>query len=486
MPTSTFPRFVFIAVIVFLGTGLASAQNVSEHTRVVEALNLLDLWLDAQTAYQDLPGVSAAIIYDQELIWSSGYGLADVENQIPATPETMYSICSISKLFTSVGVMQLRDEGKFRLDDDLGSILPWFDLEQKHPEGGTITLEGILTHSSGLPRESDYPYWADPFEFPTHDQLVDRLSSQETLYPARKYYQYSNLGLSLAGEVVAEVSGQSFARYMRANILDPLGMTSTVSEIGTAWNTPNMAAGYGAKGRDGKRRLVHQFEGNAIAPAMGFASTVNDLAKFASWQFELLAEGGNRILEANTLREMHRVHWIDPDWETTRGLGFGVLRRGDKTFVRHGGSCPGFRTEFLLQTDDKIGTVVMINAGSTDPGLFARRAYELIAPALKTAKSSTAEREVMPADFEAFLGVYDSFPWGGESVVIPWQGGIAAVSFPTSDPLNALMKLKHIEGNRFRRIRDDDSLREEIVFDTDPDGKVLRVWRHSTPRERIN
>ena len=251
MQTSTFPRFVVISVIVFLGTSLASAQNVSEHTRVVEALNLLDLWLDAQTAYQDLPGVSAAIIYDQELIWSSGYGLADVENQIPATPETMYSICSISKLFTSVGVMQLRDEGKFRLDDDLDTILPWFDLEQNHPEGGTITLEGILTHSSGLPRESDYPYWADPFEFPTHDQLVDRLSSQETLYPARKYFQYSNLGLSLAGEVVAEASGQPFSRYMRANILDPLGMTSTVSEIGTAWNTPNMAAGYGPKGRGG-------------------------------------------------------------------------------------------------------------------------------------------------------------------------------------------------------------------------------------------
>lgn len=238
--STTFRSFMIVGVL--LGTStLVYAQSVTDHPRVVEAVNLVEIWLGAHKDYNNIPGISAGVVYDQNLIWSEGFGYTDLESRNPATPSSIYSICSISKLFTSIGVMQLRDMGKFRLDDEVGSLLSWFDLKQSQSGGAPITIEGILTHSAGLPRESDYPYWTDPFLFPSREEIITRLSSQETLYPAWKYYQYSNLGLTLAGEIVSQVSGQSYGNYMGDFILEPLGMTSTVPEIGDAWGHAQMA-----------------------------------------------------------------------------------------------------------------------------------------------------------------------------------------------------------------------------------------------------
>ena len=85
----------------------------------------------------------------------------------------------------------------------MSSVLPWFQPENTFPGGPPVTVEGLLTHSSGIPRESDHPYWTAPFDFPTHDEVVEGITNQETLYPAWKYFQYSNLGLTLVGEIVA-------------------------------------------------------------------------------------------------------------------------------------------------------------------------------------------------------------------------------------------------------------------------------------------
>jgi len=486
-------RFLTLAGIVSLAAAptLAQGQDLAGHPRVADAINLLDLWVDAQRAYEQIPGISVAAVYDQELLWSAGFGYADLETLRPATPATMYSICSISKLFTSVGAMQLRDQGSFRLDDPVSSHLPWFQLDNAHSDGPAITVEGVLTHSAGIPRESDQPYWTAPFDFPTHDDVVAGITNQETLYPAWKYFQYSNLGLTLAGEIVAEVSGLSYIDYVKERVLGPLGMNSTTPEIGEVQGTTKLATGYSAMRRSGSREIVEPFEGRGIAPAMGFASTVEDLAKFASWQFRLLETGKEEVLQANTLREMHRVHFVDPGWTTTRGLGFNVSRRGEKTFVGHGGSCPGYRSNLDIQLDEKIATIAMTNA-MINAGTFTRRAYEVLAPAIKAAKGESEEgkdetegSEATPAELEMYIGAYDSFPWGGETHVIPWKGGLAVVSFPTEDPLGGLARLKHIEGHTFRRIRDDESLGEERTFDVNSEGEVTRTWVHGNFSPRI-
>ncbi len=476
---------VALAALLFVIPTTQQVEPVADDPRVKDALNLMDVWFDAQQAYHNIPGISAAVVYDQELLWSRGFGYADVAREIEATPTTIYSICSISKLFTSVSVMQLRDLGRLRLDDPVSDHLPWFDIENTYPEAPPVTIQGLLTHSSGLPRESDYPYWTDPFDFPTHDQIVQRIAHQSTLYPADRIFQYSNLGLTLAGEIVARESHNPYGDYVRENILQPLGMDDTSPEIPAEHRGGRFAQGYSATRRGGERREVEFFQARGIAPAAGFASTVEDLAKFASWQFRLLETGKTEVLEANTLREMHRVHWVNPDWKTMWGLGFSVSRSNDKTFVGHGGSCPGFRSNLRIQTDDKIATIAMANAGGVNPTRFTQRAYEIVAPAIKAARENPEGAKTVDQQLLEFVGTYDGYPWGGEEQVIPWEGGLAVIGLPTDNPLEALSKLKHIAGNTFRRIRDDESLAEEITFELGPDGEVLRMKQHSNYSERI-
>ena len=103
--------------LISLDSGHLSAQTVADHPRVREAVNVIETWLDAQRAYESIPSISAALVHDQELLWAGATGYADPESGAPATAQTAYSICSISKLFTAIGVMQLRDQGRLRLDD---------------------------------------------------------------------------------------------------------------------------------------------------------------------------------------------------------------------------------------------------------------------------------------------------------------------------------------------------------------------------------
>ena len=461
------------------------AQSASEEPRIAEVLRLLEVWMEAQVAYEDLPGVSMGIVADQELIWSEGFGYADVESEKPATPDTIYSICSISKLFTSISVLQLRDEGKLDLDDAVGEILPWFDIENTFPEGPAITVRRILTHSSGLPREADYPYWTGPgYAFPTHDQVVDRLADQETLYPSAEYFQYSNLGMTLAGEIVAAASGQPYDKYVREHILDPLELMSTTPEIPDSERGARLATGYTSKLRDGSRKVVPDYLVRGIAPAAGFASTVEDLARFAAWQFRLLGQGGDEVLSANTLKEMQRVHWMDPDWETTWGLGFSVSRRDDRTFVGHGGSCPGYRTQLLMSPKDKIAVIFMTNGQGTNTGMYANETFNAIAPAVVEARKSPGESEALDPALEKYVGRYER-PLGGESYVLPWKGGLAVLSLPSSSPADSLTRLKYMGENTFRRIRDGDELAEEVTFEVDDAGEIVRMWRNSNPSYRV-
>lgn len=463
----------------------AAGKPLADDPRVAAALELIEVWVEAQVAYEDLPGVSMGVVYDQELVWSEGFGYADIESGKPARPDTIYSICSISKLFTSIGALQLRDAGKLSLDEPVFTYLPWFDIQDVHPEGPDITMRRILTHSAGLPREADFPYWTGPeHQFPTREQIIEKLSSQKTLYESAEYYQYSNLGLTLAGEVVAAASGQPYGEYIQSHILDPLELDSTTPEIPDDERGKRLATGYSRKLRDGSRKVVPDYLVRGIAPAAGFASTVEDLAKFASWQFRVLSGEDSDVLSRNTLREMQRVHWMDEDFGATRGLGFSVSRRDGTTFVGHGGSCPGYRTQLTMSAKDKVAVIFMTNGQGTSTGLYTGGGFDVVAPAIAAAVESPDDAEKADPALQKYVGRYER-PLGGESYAFIWKGKLAMVSLPTENPLGSLTKLKHIEGDTFRRIRDDGELGEEFFFEVGPDGEVTTVWRNSNPSYRV-
>jgi CubicO group peptidase (beta-lactamase class C family) len=478
-------RVVFAALALALVSSRIAANDVKDDPRVQTALSLLEVWAEAEMAYADIPGVSMAVVHDQDLLWTHGFGFADRERKAGASADTIYSICSISKLFTAIGVLQLRDVGRIELDDPVSQHLPWFDIQQSFPDAPPITVRGILTHSAGLPRESDHSYWTYPeYSFPARDEILDRLSEQKTLYPEGRYFQYSNLGLTLAGEIVAQVSGEPYAEYSRRRILDPLGLSDTSTEIPVEHRGGRFAMGYGGKRRGGGREPLTFLQVKGIAPAAGYASTVLDLAKFASWQFRLLEKGGEEVLKASTLREMQRVHWMDPDWKTTWGLGFSVSRRDDKTFVGHGGACPGFRSDLLLQTKEKFAAVSMANASDADASAFTRNAYRIVAPAIAEAAAAPEKGAAPDPALAPYVGTYRS-GWGGEIAVLPWKDGLAMLYLPTDNPMDSLEPLKLIGENRFRRVRrDDGELAEEVLFALE-NGEVSGFTRHNNRFPRV-
>lgn len=460
-----------------------TTEQLLAHPEIAGAIAAIDAYIQGIQTYGKVPGISAGIVHDQDLIWQRGYGHSNLETKRPADADTLYSICSISKLFTAIGIMQLRDAGELNLRDPVGDHLDWFNIEQAHDGSGPATIESLLTHSSGLPRESDFPYWIGPdFPFPTRAQIIDRLSVQETLYPAQHYFQYSNLALSLAGEIIQERSGQEYSAYVKQNILGPLGLADTRTYYPEDLRGEQMAIGYTGMHRSGTRDPVAPFFTRGITAAAGFTSSVNDLAKFASWQFQLLETGDDDVLSANTLREMHRVHWVDPDWETTWGIGFNVRQEDDMTVVSHGGGCPGYITSFSMTPKTRLAAIVLTNAGDGPAGRTATNILKILDEALEDAESPAAEK--IP-DFSMYEGNYESRPWGGEIAVRQWGNQLVVIDIPGNDLEDAMIKLEYDGDNTFTRLTDDDDRREPWLFEVGSDGKTDRIYRHSGYSSRI-
>jgi hypothetical protein len=243
-----------------------------------------------------------------------------------------------------------------------------------------------------------------------------------------------------------------------------------------------MAVGHTALDHDGNRQVVAPFRTRGIAPAAGFASNVDDLAKFAMWQFRVL-DGEDELLRPSSLREMQRVHYIDPDWETTWGLGFSVRKEGDRTFARHGGGCPGYYTEFRLEPKVKIGAIVLTNAIGSPPGTWAGQAFELVGPAIDKAIESPGDAPERDGSLERFAGLYGTI-WGRTSIV-PWEDGLAYLDLASSNPAEAVSRLQRVDDTTFARVRDDETLGETYEFELGPDGRATRFKVHSIYEERI-
>ncbi len=448
-----------------------------------QAIKLMDVWLEAQRDYNQWPSLSVAFVHGQETVFAKSYGYANPKENRKATPDTLYSICSISKLFTATGIMQLRDAGKVNIDIPIETYLDWYKIKSIDPDGGPVTLANILSHSSGLMREVDKPYWSGPdFIFPSREEVKIITATQKTLYRPYEHYQYSNLGLSLAGEVITSVSGMTFNNYINDNILIPLKMTDTYTSIPEKLHGKNFAVGYSALNRSGKRDEVRLFDAKGINPAAGFASSVNDLAIFAKWQLRILAENKTEVLNHNTLREMQRPHWLMDGWKHARGLGFGIYPKNDTIFVGHGGSCPGYRSQIVVDNNSQTGMISMVNSSGVDIANINTVMHEILADSLENDEIESDD-SFTATDYE---GIYGNQPWNGESAIIAWGKGLVAVGLNDSDPMATLTRLKHVKGDTFVRLRKDKSRAEPVIFHRNAKGRITHVQWHSWLSPKLN
>lgn len=478
-------RQIYSLVLVLL---IASADSVAasdspESMELASRFRAAEAWMD-QTARSKLtPGATAAVVFGQDMIWSHGFGFAELDTRRPATPETTFSICSISKLFTSVAVMDLVEQGKVDLDAELGVYLEDFDLSA--PEGviaDPITIRGLLSHAAGLPREGDGAYW-NSLDFPSEQALESTLDGLGRLYSPFTNYQYSNIGMALLGKVVSEVSGESYSAYVQKEIFSPLNLSTMTTDMPDGDDASNFARGYYEFKADGRREVVEHYQLDGLAPAGGFTASAVDLSKFAIWQFGLLESGGENVLERKTLQNMHKVHWYDPFDPESRvyGLGFYHFKIGETPVIGHGGYCIGQRADFAMDPKKQIAVTVLVNAENTSPSDIGAGIYSLVADAIVAATEADAsdneDQAEKVASLQALEGAYrwPKSPMG--FYVIPQANGeLELIDLYASSPGDIAVTYRHLDGDRFRRVRKEGDLGEVLIFERDDKGDVRSIY----------
>ncbi len=383
-----------IAAAIILVPVPSAGQGLAEDPDIRAQIGLFSAWLDGQVAIRGLPGIVVAVVSDQDLIWASGFGHADLDSDRHMETDTRFRMASHSKLFTATAIMQLREQGKVRLDDPVTDYL----------DDPPVTIEHLLTHSSGLPREAG-SHWSD-LDFPTADEVRELMADRQAPFSPEVRWKYSNLAYTIAGMVVAEVSGMSWAEYLQQNIFDPLGMSSSSVDREDA----KMATGYGRRMPDGTRDVMPFVDARGMASATGLTSTVEDMARFVSAQFRQGPRGGDRLLSTGSLREMHRVRMLENTWTIS------VRRVDGNLTIGHGGGYPGYTTNTSIRLDSKVGVIVLTNTNDSNPSQIAQQLMGTVGEAV--ASATAVEPEVVAWDpaWARFAGVYRSR--GGETRVL--------------------------------------------------------------------
>lgn len=435
---------------------------LSEYPDLANAVDVYDAWIRFTMRKKQQPGLAVGIVYAGELLWGKGYGHADMETKQTVNLDTRFRIASISKTFTAVAILQLRDAGSLGLDDPVSKHLAWFD--RRYDGAPEITLRNLLTHTSGLPRDSHNPMWTE-CDAPEWDVFVKELSKRPATRPPYDKFAYSNIGYSLLGGIIEAVSGQTWANYVQRQIVDPLDMSATHPV--PQRDDPLLAKGYSQLDDNYKRRTMPFFLMNGFEASANFASTINDLVKYAAFHLGAME---SPILSAHSLQDMHRIHWLEPSWSDGYGLGSMLYKLGDWSISGHAGGYPGYLTGFTLCREHKAAVIVLTNALGSAPPEYINQGYKLVLPEIIKA-TEAPKPEPNPA-WRKYLGEY-SHDWGHEKVILR-EGKLQVISLDALEYPPVI--LEPTDEEHVFIIREQGASNETLRFELNDEGEVWRMW----------
>ncbi|MEW6998228.1 serine hydrolase domain-containing protein [Colwelliaceae bacterium BS250] len=432
---------------------------------------LIDVWLEYEKDYQDIPFISGVAIEDQKILWSGAFGNANVESSLAGNENTMSSICSMSKVFTATAIMKLVDEGKISLDDKVKDILPKFAVIQKFPEGSSVTVRSLLAHTSGLPRDTNHGYWGGPkHAFPTKDELFESLSTQETERPVGAEVSYSNVGFALLGQIIEAVTGQTYKNHVESSLFQPLNMSNSVVEMQSSLYGNKHAIGYTAVNRYGKRNRANFYQGKAMQPAMGISTTALDLAKFAMWQFRLADASKSELLQPSTLKSMYKIQGTK-EGEHDRGFGYAVYTdKKGSDWATHGGVCPGYVSFLKMDVTNKKAYAFLVSANRGNPYKYVNR---LIAILDRAEQIKPTEKSDL--DLSQYTGFFNVNPWNSDYYVAKWGNDLVSLHFPMESLKYSMRQYQHVEGDKFQLVENGELVDEKIHFTRDEQGNILNI-----------
>lgn len=323
----------------------------------------LDAVVPALMRERHLPGAVVVAVQRGQVVISRGYGVADLRTGRPVDPETtLFRVASVSKLFTATALMQLVEEGKIDLDDDVERWIEGFHLAPSF--GDPVRVWNLLTHTAGFDdsflgstqRLSDAPI-----------ALASHLARHmpPRVMPPGRWISYSNYGLALAGHLVERASGETFSARVQRRIFDPLGMQR--SRFGLpAEAPPELAQGYEWTGKGWRAEPPDRMH---MAPAGDLVTTGNDVARFMIAHLQRGRFGDARILAPETADVMHARRFANHPALDGWCLGFMERRLGGVRTIGHGGSWRGFGTELVLVPERDFGLFVSTTRAN-DPRFF--------------------------------------------------------------------------------------------------------------------
>ena len=460
--------FLFITVITLLFSCKQKGNKESQAVALYDSLympavftdsNRLDKIKSAYTVIDSLykkhatdnhfPAISFGLVVDGQLVYKNSYGYTDVEKKIPATTSSLFRIASMSKSFTCMAILKLRDEGKLNLDDPAYLYIPELkNIKYPTADAPVITIRHLMTHSAGFPEDNP---WGDRQLADTDKDLMEFIGKQISFSnPPGIAYEYSNLGFALQGKIITKISGMRYQDYIKKNILEPLNMKTTTYEYGDV-AADKLAHGYRwLNEKWNEEVLLHDTKDGSWGAMGAMISSIDEFGAYmalhlSAWPPNNAKDDGP--IKRSSVREMHQpwrmntfnANFIFPDGRpcaTTTAYGYGLGWMKDcngRTYVSHSGGLPGFGSQWRIMPDYGIGVVAFANRTYAPMGTINLRVLDTL---IKIA--GLQPRQILPSKILAqrkneLLKILPD--WDNAQ-----QSGIFAENFFPDYPIDSLKK----------------------------------------------
>jgi CubicO group peptidase (beta-lactamase class C family) len=329
------------------------------------ALAAIEKALDDRRKELGIPGISLAIVKDDQIIYVKGLGVKDFERKTPVTPDTRFAIGSASKAFTGMLAVMAADDGKLSLDDSPKKFLPYFTL--RDPDAAAkITMRDLLAHRSGLNR-TDLAMVTGVLN---REELIRVAGQAKPTAKLGEKFQYQNVMYAAAGEAIAKAENSTWDKLIATRIFKPLGMKNSDTSAGAMQKAPDFSFGYDYKPSTKETRRLPQRPIPAAAPAGAINSSARDMAQ---WLRFMLGDGsfnGRRLVSEKNFEELTRKQ-INITGPVDYGLGWFLRQWNGHKVVEHGGNIDGFNAQVALMPDQKLGFVLLTNVTASPLGAFA-------------------------------------------------------------------------------------------------------------------
>jgi CubicO group peptidase (beta-lactamase class C family) len=414
-----------------------AAKPEASATDYSTALATIEKALDDRRKELGIPGISLAIVKDDQVIYLKGLGLKDVDKKLPVTPDTRFAIGSATKAFTAMLAAMSADHGKLSLDDSPKKFLPYFTL--KDPDAAAkITIRDLLAHRSGLNR-TDLAMVTGVLN---REELIKVAGMAKPTAKLGEKWQYQNVMYTAAGEAVAKAENSTWDKLIVTRILKPLGMNNSDTSVAEMQKSKDYSLGYDYNPTTKVTRLLPQREIAPAAPAGAINSSARDMAQWVRLMLNHGTVNSQRLVSEKNFDELVRKQ-INIGGNVDYGLGWFLRQWNGHKVVEHGGNIDGFNAQVAFMPDQNLGFVLLTNVTASPLGAFAMNTIwkNFVAEAKPVADGPTA-----PAgDPKAEVGKYRL-----EAAQVNFEVALTDGKLTLSVPGQPAYPLENIGGRRYK------------------------------------